>query len=96
MAKRIAAKTKLTFELLNIPVGAELTFSENNSVKAIVVNDSNLVKLEDGTEATLSRAVALVKRKLGTATNSEAYQGGAYWLYKGQRLTTIRNQVESN
>ena len=81
--------------MLNIPVGAELTFSENDAVKATVKNDINVVELQDGTKATLSRAVVIVKRKLGTQTPSEAYQGGNYWLYKRQRLTTIRNQLES-
>ena len=88
--------TRLTFGSLGIPVGAELSFAENEAVKATVLDDKNLVQLQDGTKATLSRAVAIVKRRLGTATNSEAYQGGVYWLYKGQRLTTIRNQIESN
>lgn len=91
---RVATKAKLTFGLLGIPIGAELSFSENDAIKATVVNETNVVRLQDGTEATLSRAVAIVKRRLGTATSSEAYQGGAYWLYKGQRLTTIRNQIE--
>ena len=91
---RIVTKTKLTFKLLGIPIGAELTFSENDAVKATVVNNDNIIRLQDGTEATLSGAVVIVKRRLGTATDSEAYQGGAYWLYKGQRLTTIRNQIE--
>lgn len=92
---RIVSKQKLTFKLLRIPVGAELSFAENDAIKATVVNDTNIVRLQDSTEASLSKAVAIVKHKLGTATASDAYQGGAYWLYKGQRLTTIRNQIES-
>lgn len=91
---RVVTKAKLTFRLLGIPIGAELSFSENDAVKATVVNETNVIELQDGTKATLSHAVAIVKRRLGTATSSEAYQGGAYWLYKGQRLTTIRNQIE--
>lgn len=85
---------RLTFSMLHIPIGAELTFAENPSVKAYVANDDNLIMLRDGTRATLSKAVAIVKRQLGTATPSEAYQGGAYWLYKGERLTSIRNRLE--
>lgn len=92
---RIVSKQKLTFKLLRIPVGAELSFVENDVIKATVVNDTNIVRLQDGTEASLSKATAIVKNKLGTATTSDTYQGGAYWLYKGQRLTTIRNQIES-
>lgn len=93
--KAALKKNKLTFKLLNIPIGAELSFSENEAIKSIVVNETNIVRLQDGTEATLSRATILVKRRLGTATKSEAYQGGMYWLYKGQRLTTIRSQIEN-
>lgn len=93
--KTVLKKGKLTFKLLNIPIGAELSFAENEAIKAIVRNEANIVRLQDGTEATLSRATVIVKRRLGTATKSEAYQGGMYWLYKGQRLTTIRNQIEN-
>lgn len=92
----IARMSRLTFKSLGIPVGAELSFAENDAVKATVMNDANLVQLQDGTKASLSRAVVIVKRRLGTATSSESYQGGVYWLYKGQRLITIRNQKESN
>ncbi len=87
--------SRLTFSMLNIPIGAELTFTENPSVKVYVADDNNLVTLQDGTRATLSGAVAIIKRQLGTATLSEAYQGGAYWLYKGERLTSIRNRLEN-
>ncbi|MBQ3469549.1 GIY-YIG nuclease family protein [Candidatus Saccharibacteria bacterium] len=89
-------KQKLTFKLLNIPIGAELSFAENDAIKATVVNENSIIRLQDGTETTLSGAVVIIKRKLGTATHSEAYQGGVYWLYKGQRLTTIRKQIEAN
>lgn len=87
--------SRLTFSMLHIPIGAELTFVENPSIKAYVADDNNLVVLEDGSRVSLSRAVAVVKRQLGTATQSEAYQGGVYWLYQGERLTSIRNRLES-
>jgi len=93
--KTLSKKKKLTFKLLNIPIGTELSFVEDKNVKATVINETNLIRLQDGTETTLSGAVATIKRGLGTATKSEAYQGGMYWLYKGQRLTTIRSQYEN-
>lgn len=85
----------LTFEMINIPVGAELSFVENEKIKAIVINNRNLIRLQDGTEATLSRATRIVKEALGTGNTSGSYQGGLFWLYNGQRLTTIREQIES-
>lgn len=93
---RVVTKANLTFELLNIPVGAELSYSENESITATVINNINRVRLQDGTEATLSRAVVLAKRKLGLPViASEAYQGGKFWLYKGHKLVDIRSQIES-
>lgn len=86
---------KLKFSMLGIPVGSELVFSEDMTVKAHTIDDNNMVVLDDGTKVTLSRAVMLVKRRLGTATPSEAYQGGNYWLYNGERLTSIRNRIEN-
>lgn len=88
--------SRLTFDMLGIPVGSELTFVESPAIKAITVNGQSTIRLEDGTTATMSRMVALVKRRLGTQTASEAYRGGNYWMYNGVRLTTLRAELESN
>ena len=88
--------SRLTFSMLGIPIGSELTFVENPAIKATTVDDQSTIRLEDGTTATTSRMVALVKRKLGTQTTSEAYQGGKYWMYNGVRLTALRTELESN
>lgn len=93
---RLKPSSRLTFSMLNIPVGAELAFVEDPSIKAHVVNSINAVELEDGTRVTLTNAVRIVKRQLGTATLSEAYQGGHYWLYNGERLTSIRSRLENS
>lgn len=85
---------KLTFAMLGIPIGSELVFSEDPSIKARTADNKNMIILDDGTRVTLSRGVILVKRRLGTQTNSEAYQGGNYWLYNGERLTSIRNELK--
>lgn len=87
--------TKLTFEMLNVPVGSELSFVENPAIKAVTVDNKSTIKLEDGTTATMSRMVAIVKRRLGTQTASEAYQGGNYWMYNGVKLTALRAELES-
>lgn len=80
--------------MLGIPVGSELVFSEDPTIKAHTADNNSIIILDDGARVTLSRGVILVKRRLGTATNSEAYQGGNYWLYNGERLTAIRNRME--
>lgn len=86
---------KLTFRMLNIPVGSELTFVENSSIKARVINDNSMVVLEDGTRATLTGATRIIKRRLGTPIPSEAYQGGKFWMYNGRPLTVIRSESEN-
>lgn len=93
---RLKPSSRLTFSMLNIPVGAELTFAEDPSIKAHVVNSTNAVELENGARVTLTNAARIVKRRLGTATLSEAYQGGRYWLYNGERLASIRERVENS
>lgn len=85
---------RLTFAMLNIPIGSELVFSEDLNVKAHTLNDDNMIILDDGTETTLSGGVVAIKRRFGTATKSEAYQGGNYWLHNGERLTSIRKRNE--
>lgn len=93
---RLKPSSRLTFSMLNIPVGAELTFAEDSSIKARVVNLANIIELESGTKASLSKAAMIVKRQLGTDTASEAYRGGHYWLYNGERLTSIRERVKND
>lgn len=87
--------SKLTFEMLGIPVGSELTFVENPAIKATSIDNRSTIRLEDGTTATLSRMVVIVKRRLGTQTISEAYQGGNYWMYNGVKLTALRAELET-
>lgn len=87
--------SKLTFEMLGIPVGSELTFVENPAIKATSIDNRSTIRLEDGTTATLSRMVVIVKRRLGTQTLSESYQGGNYWMYNGVKLTALRAELET-
>lgn len=84
---------KLTFAMLQIPIGSELTFTEDPSIKAHTLNNKNLIALANGTQTTLSHAVTLAKRQLGTATTSEAYQGGTYWMYQDKKLIDIRAEL---
>lgn len=87
--------SKLTFEMLGIPVGSELTFVENPAIKATSIDTRSTIRLEDGTTATLSRMVVIVKRRLGTQTISETYRGGNYWMYNGVKLTALRAELET-
>lgn len=88
--------TRLTFSMLGIPVGSEIIFSEDSNVKAYTADGDNTIILDDGTRTTLSGGVVIVKRRLGTATSSEAYQGGNYWLYNGERLTSLRAIIDQS
>lgn len=90
-----AKSKKLTFKMLGIPIGSELAFVEDLSIKAHVIDDSNMIILEDGTKTTLTGATRTIKRRLGTPIPSEAYQGGKFWMYNGKPLTVIRSELES-
>jgi hypothetical protein len=82
----------LTFEMLGIPVGSELTFVEQPGMVAIVVDRVNTVRIDD-LELSLSAAVRELKHKFGTMTPSDTYQGGLYFEYNGEKLTDIRKRL---
>jgi len=84
--------SRLTFELLNIPVGSLLSYVEDKSVTVTTVDKLNTVRVDD-LEIALSAAVKYIKEKLGTANQSGAYQGGLYFEYNGEKLTDLRRRL---
>lgn len=95
-ATRLSAKGKqtpraerLTFDMLGIPVGAELSFCTHEEITVTVVDRSNTVRVDD-LELSLSAAARYINEKLGTANQSGAYQGGLWFMYDGETLTAMR------
>jgi len=85
--------SRLTFEMLGISVGEELTFSADNSITVVVIDKNHTVRVDD-LELSLSAAARYINEKLGTANQSGAYQGGLWFKYKGEKLTDIRKRLE--
>lgn len=84
---------RLIFEELDIPVGAELSFREDLSIKVYVANKQSGVRY-NGKTYKISAAVKQIKRDLGTATKSEAYQGGSFFLYEEETLVQRRIRMQ--
>ena len=91
-SKSIERAARLTFEMIGVPVGAQLAFHADDSVTVTVVDRGNTVRIED-LELSLSAAARYVNEKLGTANQSKAYQGGMYFKYNGEILTEIRKRL---
>lgn len=75
---------RMTFEMLGIPVGSELVYTVDDSIKCITVDKKNRVKYNNKTY-TLSGLVVFLK-------NGGRWQGGEYFTYKGKKLTDIRRE----
>ena len=83
---------RLTFDMIGIPVGAELNFTQQKEIQVTVVDKTNTVRIDD-LEISLSAAVRYIKEKLGTLNPSGSYQGGMYFEYNGEKLTDIRKRL---
>jgi hypothetical protein len=83
------ARTKrsiFNFKMVDIPVGAELVFSRDESIKAKVVDNRSIEF--NGEITSLSNAA---KNILGY---DYGVQGTAYWMYEGETLDERRKRIE--
>jgi hypothetical protein len=67
--------------------GDVVTFVDDPNIKAVVVSDRQVL-FEDQTWY-LSRLTAELYRRRGTISASGAYQGPAFFLFKGKILTEL-------
>jgi ribosomal protein L15 len=84
-------RSRFNFNMVKIPIGAELTFSRDKNVKAKVVNPTAVESIEmDGKRTNLSSSAQKI---LG-------YQypvaGTDYWMYKGETLDERRRRFEED
>lgn len=77
--------SKLTFEMLKIPVGSQLEYISDPSIKAKTVDNQTTVEYQ-GKNYKLSGLVRYLK-------NGGSWQGGVYFTYKGERLVDIRKRL---
>lgn len=78
------------FGMVNIPVGAELIFSRDKNIKAMVV-DNRKIKL-NGEILSLSAAADKVLQNM--SIKWKAVQGPAYWIYEGETLDERKHRFE--
>lgn len=84
------ARTKrpdFNFNMVDIPIGAELVFSRDENVKAKVV-DKNKIELEGKVTSLSNSAKTLLGYNYGVA-------GSLYWMYEGETLDERRRRFES-
>lgn len=86
--RETARRGPFRFSDCNIPVGSELTFIENSDIKAIVVDDRRIEY--DGETTSVS---ALAQKLKGF---DHPVQGTLWFLYKGEKLTDIRDSIEKS
>ena len=76
----------LTFETLNIPIGSELVYVKDESIKVKTVDNRNKVEYKGKIYSTSGLARLL----LG---NNYPAQGPMYFKYKGKVLTALRKEM---
>lgn len=88
----VTRAARLTFEMLGIPVGSELTFYSDDTITVTAVDQGSTVRVDD-LELSLSAAACYINEKLGTVNQSKAYQGGLWFKYNGETLTDMRKRL---
>lgn len=78
-------RTSFRFSMVGLKPGDVVTFTEDSSKRAVVVNDRHVEY--DGVTSSMS---ALVARWLGV----KSIQGPLYFEYNGERLTDMRDRME--
>jgi len=83
-------RSRFNFEMVKIPIGAELYFSRDENIKAKVVDTHAANSIEyNGKKTSLSRSA---QRILGY---DYGVAGTDYWMYEGETLDERRRKLES-
>ncbi len=76
------------FSMIGVEIGEEVQYIEDPSIIATVTSDTQVSY--KGKNYSLSKLVSVLKGSKG-----HSYSGIQYFTYKGERLTDIRNEIES-
>ena len=87
-ARKIAAA--FNFEMVDIPVGAELVFSRDENITATVVDKKN-VRFRD-TVCSLTSAALTIMREMGY--DWDRIQGPKFWKFENEILVDRRSRLE--
>ena len=83
---------RFSMDMVNIPIGSELTFSRDEKVTCIV-KANNRVEFE-GSDHSLSAAALIATNRMGF--NWRTISGPYSWKFDGEILTDRRARLESN
>ena len=91
MTTKKQKKANFTFDLINVPIGAELIFTEDHTITCEVVT-SKKVKF-DNTITSLSAAAVKAFELINKPKKS--LQGPLFWEYNGKTLNDLRNELDN-
>ena len=83
-------RNRFNFEMVQVPVGAILTFVKDSDLTATVV-DKNKVEFEGEVQSLTSSALKIIHR-MGYEWSKVS--GPQYWTYEGETLTERRHRME--
>ena len=83
---------RFSMDMVDIPIGSELTFSRDEEV-ACIVKANNRVEFE-GVDHSLSSAALIATKRMGF--NWKTISGPYSWKFEGEILTDRRARFESN
>lgn len=83
-------REQFRFSMAEVPVGARLHFSKDDSITALVIDDRR-IEFEGQVTSTSTAATKVLQRMGGTL---KAAQGPLYWTYEGETLVERRMRLE--
>lgn len=84
--KARSRRDRFNFSMVAIPVGAELTFSRDESIKAKVVDDRHI--------EFRGEVVSVGKAADSILNYTHSVAGTLYWMYEGETLDARRRRIE--
>ena len=91
LEQAIKKRSRFNFGMVDIPIGAELTFSRDENIKAVVIDTKSAKSIEFGGEVTSLSESA--RKILGY---SQSVAGTDYWMYDGETLDERRRRFENH
>ena len=79
-------KTRLTFKMIDVPVGSKLTFKNDENIVVKTADDINKVEYE-GDVYSISSVVNIIRN------DGLPHHGGAWFKYEGELLTERRERM---
>lgn len=83
-------REQFRFSMVDVPIGATLTFSKDDTITAKVIDDKR-IEFEGNITSTSAAATKLLHRRGWTL---RAAQGPLYWMYDGETLAERRMRME--